>query len=94
MYDFFKEIALKSEEKLSEKRVEDIKAAVLSRIKEEHSMKKINAFKTLSIAATVAATAAMSAMLASAENAPMSPLVRNDTAITAPAAVESTTSAP
>lgn len=67
MYDFFREIALEGEEKLSEKRVDSIKAAVLSRIKEENSMKKISAFKTFSIAATVAATAAMSAMLASAE---------------------------
>lgn len=67
MYDFFKEIALESEEKLSEKRVDSIKAAVLLRIKEEKSMKKISAFKTFSIAAIVAATAAMSAMLASAE---------------------------
>lgn len=67
MYDFFKDIALESEEKLSEKRVDSIKAAVLSRIKEENSMKKISAFKTFSIAAIVAATAAMSAMLASAE---------------------------
>lgn len=67
MYDFFKEFALESEEKPSEKRVESIKAAVLSRIKEENSVKKISAFKTFSIAALVAATAAMSAMLASAE---------------------------
>ncbi len=67
MYDFFKEIALESEVKLSEKRVNSIKAAVLSRIKEENSMKKISVFKTFSIAAIVAATAAMSAMLASAE---------------------------
>lgn len=67
MYDFFKDISLESEEKLPEKRVDSIKAAVLSRIKEEKSMKKISAFKTFSIAAIVAATAAMSAMLASAE---------------------------
>lgn len=67
MYDFFKGIALENEEKLSEKRVENIKAAALSRVKGENTMKKISAFKTFSIAATIAAAVAMSAMMASAE---------------------------
>lgn len=67
MYNFFNEIALESEEKLSEKRVANIKAAVLSRIKGGKTMKTRTSIKTLTIAATVAATAAMSAMLASAE---------------------------
>lgn len=78
MYDFFKDIALEDEEKLPEKRVDSIKSAVLSRIKEENSMKKISAFKTFSIAAIVAATAAMSAMLASAEKPATLPIKQSD----------------
>lgn len=93
MYDILKKYPPQNEEKLSEKRARDIKAAVLSRIKEEKAMKKHFSIKTISIAAAVATTAAVSAMIASAENAPMSPLVRNDAAITAPAA-EPTTSTP
>lgn len=90
MYDFFKEIALESEEKLSEKRVDDIKAAVLSRIKEENSMKKISAFKTFSMAAIVAATAAMSAMLASAEKPASLPTKQPDVEQPAAAIEQST----
>ena len=93
MYDILKKYPPQNEEKLSEKRARDIKAAVLSRIKEEKAMKKHFSIKTISIAAAVATTAAVSAMIASAENAPMPPLVRNDAAITAPAA-EPTTSTP
>lgn len=85
MYDFFKDISLESEEKLPEKRIDSIKAAVLSRIKEENSMKKISAFKTFSIAAIVAATAAMSAMLASAEKPASLPTKQPD--VEQPAAV-------
>lgn len=46
-------------------------------------MSKHLSIKTISIAAAVATTAAVSAMIASAENAPMSPLLRDNTAQTA-----------
>lgn len=93
MYDILKKYPPQNEEKLSDKRANDIKAAVLSRIKEEKAMKKHFSIKTISIAAAVVTTAAVSAMIASAENAPMSPLVRNDAAI-AGSAAEPTTSEP
>lgn len=93
MYDILKKYPPQNEEKLSDKRAREIKAAVLSRIKEEKAMKKHFSIKTISIAAAVATTAAVSAMIASAENAPMSPLVRNDAAI-AGSAAEPTTSEP
>ncbi len=85
MYDLFERIPLENEEKLSEKRADDIKAAVLSRIKEENNMSKHLTIKTISIAAAVATTAAVSAMIASAENTPQSPLLRDNTAQTATA---------
>lgn len=85
MYDILKKYPPQSEEKLSEKRANDIKAAVLSRIKEENVMKKHLSIKTLSIAAAAATMAAVSAMVASAESAPTLPLVRSETAPTAPA---------
>lgn len=67
MCELFEEYPLYNEEKLSEKRINDIKAAVLPRVKEEESMKKKSVFKTLSIVITAAAVAATSAVLASAE---------------------------
>lgn len=68
MYKYFADIPFDNEEMLSEERVKNIKTSVLSRIKkEERSMKKSTAIKTLSIAAVAAATAMMSAMIASAE---------------------------
>lgn len=70
MYDLFERIPLENEEKLSEKRAEDIKAAVLSRIKEENNMSKHLTIKTISMAAAIAATAMMSAIAANADVSP------------------------
>lgn len=68
MFNYFDNIPLNNEEKITEERAEKIKASVLSRIKkEEKSMKKTTAIKTLSIAAVAAATAMMSAVIANAE---------------------------
>lgn len=66
MYDYFKRFALKNEDELLEKRVEDIKAAVLSRIKEEKPMKHFSV-KPLIIA--VAATVGTAASLVTANAA-------------------------
>lgn len=66
MFNFFENCALENEEKLSEERAENIKTEVLSRIKEEKTMKH-PAFKTFSLAAIIAAALAVSAMAAGAE---------------------------
>lgn len=85
MYDILKKYLPQNEEKLSEKRADNIKAAVLSRIKEEKAMRKHISVKTLSVAAAAAAMAAVTAMAASAEKVPMSAITESDTARTAPA---------
>lgn len=70
MYELFERVPLDNEEELSEKRTEDIKAAVLSRIKEENNMSKHLTIKTISMAAAIAATAMMSAIAANADVSP------------------------
>lgn len=70
MCKFFDNIPLDDEENITEERVQNIKASVLSRIKkEERTMKKSTAIKTLSIAGIAAATAMMSVIAAGAETA-------------------------
>lgn len=67
MCEFFDNIPLDDEEKLSEERINNIKTSVLSRVKEEKAMSKRSTIRTITIAVAAAATAALSSMIASAE---------------------------
>ena len=66
MFEIFDNLAPENEECLSETRVNDIKASVLSRIEEEKPMKKHFSIKPLVIAAAVMTTGAVSVLGASA----------------------------
>lgn len=67
MREFFDNIPLNNEENISEEQLQKIKASVLSRVKEEKAMSKRSTIKTITIAVAAATTAALSAMIASAE---------------------------
>lgn len=79
MFDFFESCDLENEEELSEERTENIKTEVLSRIKEEKTMKH-SAFKTFPLAAIIAAAPATSVIAASAEK-PSSAPVKQEPAV-------------
>ena len=65
MCDYFDKTPLDNEEKLSEERVQKIKASVLSRIEEEKPMKHFS-IKPFIIAAAITATGALSLITANA----------------------------
>lgn len=73
MYKYFADIQLDNEEMLSEERVQNIKTSVLLRVKEEKSMSKRSTIRTITIAVAAATTAALSAMIASAEQPAWTP---------------------
>ena len=73
MREFFDDIPLNNEEEISEERLDNIKTSVLSRVKEEKAMSKRTTIKTFTIAVAAATTAALSAMIASAEQAAWTP---------------------
>lgn len=70
MREFFDNIPLDDEENVSEERLQFIKNSTLSRVKEEKAMSKRTTIKTITIAVAAATTAALSAMIASADSAP------------------------
>lgn len=73
MYKYFADIQLDNEEMLSEERIGNIKTSVLSRVKEEKAMSKRTTIRTITIAVAAATTAALSAMIASAEPSAWTP---------------------
>ncbi|MDE6731304.1 MAG: hypothetical protein K2J77_00310 [Oscillospiraceae bacterium] len=73
MREYFDNIPLDDEEKLSEKRINNIKTSVLSRVKEEKAMSKRTTIRTITIAVAAATTAALSAIIASAEQSAWTP---------------------
>ena len=66
MFEFFDTISPENEEQISETRVNNIKASVLSRIEEEKPMKKHFSIKPFIIAAAIMTTGAVSVLGASA----------------------------
>lgn len=72
MRDYFDNIPLDNQE-ISEEQLQKIKASVLSRVKEEKAMSKRSTIKTITIAVAAATTAALSAMIASAEQPAWTP---------------------
>ncbi len=73
MFEFFEKLealAPENEERLPDKRVDKIKASVLSRIEEDKPMKKHFTIKPLLIAAAITATGAISALSAGAVTTP------------------------
>ena len=73
MREYFDNIPLDDEEKLSEERINNIKTSVLSRVKEEKAMSKRTTIRTITIAVAAATTAALSAIIASAEQSAWTP---------------------
>lgn len=72
MREFFDNIPLDNQE-ISEEQIQKIKASVLSRVKEEKAMSKRTTIKTITLAVAAATTAALSAMIASAEQSAWTP---------------------
>lgn len=72
MREFFDNIPLDNQE-ISEEQLQKIKASVLSRVKEEKAMSKRTTIKTITIAMAAATTAALSAIIASAEQSAWTP---------------------
>lgn len=72
MRNFFDNIPLDNQE-ISDEQIKKIKASVLSRVKEEKAMSKRTTIKTITIAIAAATTAALSAMIASAEQPAATP---------------------
>ncbi|MGN0678696.1 MAG: hypothetical protein ACI4JS_03435 [Oscillospiraceae bacterium] len=70
MFELFETLAPENEERLSDKRVDKIKASVLSRIEEDKPMKKHFTIKPLLIAAAITATGTISALSAGAVTTP------------------------
>ncbi len=70
MFEFLETLAPENEERLPDKRVDKIKASVLSRIEEDKPMKKHFTIKPLLIAAAITATGAISAISAGAVTTP------------------------
>lgn len=81
MRNFFDNIPLDNQENVSEERLSNIKKTVLSRVKEEKAMSKKSTIKMVTIAVAAATTAALSAMIASAEQSPWTPATDVDYAI-------------
>lgn len=93
MFEFFEKLealAPENEERLPDKRVDKIKASVLSRIEEDKPMKKHFTIKPLLIAAAITATSAISAISAGAVTTPAVSEEKLPTAIAAsqPAAAD------
>lgn len=72
MREFFDNIPLDNQE-ISEEQIQKIKASVLSRVKEEKAMSKRTTIKTITIAMAAATTAALSAIIANAEQSAWTP---------------------
>lgn len=73
MRNFFDNIPLDEQEDISEERLQNIKNSVLSRVKEEKAMSKKSTIRMMTIAVAAATTAALSAMIASAEQPAWTP---------------------
>ncbi len=70
MFEILETLAPEKEERLPDKRVDKIKASVLSRIEEDKPMKKHFTIKPLLMAAAITATSAISALSAGAATTP------------------------
>ncbi len=70
MFEILETLSPENEERLPDKRVDKIKASVLSRIEEDKPMKKHFTIKPLLIAAAITATGAISALSAGAVTTP------------------------